>query len=207
MKDTHKIKTAIKLLKEVDSENKNNYFTINKKKYFVFKNGVFNEKNETPVGSIKNGVIIFDKPLFRSKKNTKKGTRKVKSSYLESKPVINASIPMNNMINTNKKNMNMSMRRNTRNTNKKNMKPVIDASIPMTNESTISNSYNPLFSKNFSEPEPMAEPMAEPVQEPIQEPVQEPVQEPMSEEAMSEQPMAEQPPETEEPYDEHKEDL
>jgi len=187
MKDTHKIKTAIKLLKEVDSENKNNYFTINKKKYFVFKNGVFNEKNETPVGSIKNGVIIFDKPLFRSKKNTKKGTRKVKSSYLESKPVINASIPMN-------KPVNMSIRRNT---NKKNMnKPVIDASIPMSNESTISNSYNPLFSKNFSEPEPMAESVQEPeqpVQEPMAESVQEPVEEPVTE--------------TEEPYDEHKEDL
>lgn len=189
MKDTHKIKTAIKLLKEVDSENKNNYFTINKKKYFVFKNGVFNEKNETPVGSIKNGVIIFNNPLFRSKKNTKKGTRKVKS-YLESKPVIDASIPMN-----------MSMRRNTRNTNKKNMnKPVIDASIPMSNESTISNSYNPLFSKNFSEPEPMSESVQEPMAEPEQ-----PVQEPMAESVQ--EPVEEQVPETEEPYDEHKEDL
>ena len=79
MKDTHKIKTAIKLLKEVDSENKNNYFTINKKKYFVFKNGVFNEKNETPVGSIKNGVIIFDKPLFRRKKKYKEGYTKGKT--------------------------------------------------------------------------------------------------------------------------------
>lgn len=200
MKDTHKIKTAIKLLKEVDSENKNNYFTINKKKYFVFKNGVFNEKNETPVGSIKNGVIIFNNPLFRSKKNTKKGTRKVKS-YLESKPVIDASIPMNTMRNTNKKNMNRSMRRNT---NKKNMnKPVIS------NESTISNSYNPLFSKNFSEPEPVEEPvqepMAEPVEEPMAEPVEEPVQEPVqeSEPAPVEEPVTE----TEEPYDEHKDDF
>ena len=72
MKDTHKIKTAIKLLKEVDAENKNNYFTINKKKYFVFKNTVFNNENfETSVGSIKNGVIIFNKPLFRSKNDTR----------------------------------------------------------------------------------------------------------------------------------------
>ena len=203
MKDTHKIKSAIKLLKEIDAESKNNYFTINKSKYYLVKNVLFkNENFETPVGSIKNGVVIFNKPLFRSKKVTKKGTRKVKS-YLESKPVIDASIPMNTMRNTNKKNMNMSMRRNT---NKKNMnKPVIS------NESTISNSYNPLFSKNFSEPEPveepMAEPMAEPVEEPVQEPVEESVQEPVEESVQ--EPVTEpvEEPETEEPYDEHKDDL
>lgn len=198
MKDTHKIKTAIKLLKEVDAENKNNYFTINKKKYFVFKNTVFNNENfETSVGSIKNGVIIFNKPLFRSKNDTRtKAKRKVKPSYLESnKPVIDASIPMNTIRNTNKKNMNMSMRRNTiRNTNKKNMnKP------DMSNESSISNSqrYNPLFSKNFSEPEPMAAPVEEPMTESVEEPMPEPVQEP---ETSPE-------PEQEEPYDEHKEEL
>jgi hypothetical protein len=146
MKDTNKIKTAIKILRDIDAESKNNYFTINKTKYFVNKNLLF--KNGVQVGSIKNGVIIFNKPLVKTKKATTKGTRKMRSTF---KPVVDESI-----LNTNSK-----MRRNTMR-----MKPVVNGSMP---------TYNPLI-KNFSEPEP--EPVSEvsevsevPTEEPVSEEV------------------------------------
>ena len=110
MKDTHKIKTAIKLLREIDAESKNNYFTINKTKYFVNKNLLF--KNGVQVGSIKNGVIIFNKPLIKSRKATMtKGTRKFRSTFnpvnksisntMRIKPVVNGSIPTYNPLMSN----------------------------------------------------------------------------------------------------------
>jgi len=73
MKSTHKLKNAIAMLKEFekekDSECKNNYFTINKSKYYVVKNGLYkNQDFERSVGTIKNGVIIFNSPLFKSRK-------------------------------------------------------------------------------------------------------------------------------------------
>jgi hypothetical protein len=187
MKDTNKIKTAIKILRDIDAESKNNYFTINKTKYFVNKNLLF--KNGVQVGSIKNGVMIFNKPLVKTKKATTKGTRKMKSTF---KPVVDESISNTNL----NKNTNSKMRRNTMR-----IKPVVNGSIP---------TYNPLI-KNFSEPE--TDSMEEPV--PLEEPVPEPVSEvsPVSMEPVSEVPMEEPVPEpetvpgSEEPYDEHKEDL
>jgi len=110
MKDTHKIKTAIKLLREIDAESKNNYFTINKTKYFVNKNLLF--KNGVQVGSIKNGVIIFNKPLIKSRKATMtKGTRRFRSTFnpvnksisntMRIKPVVNGSVPTYNPLMSN----------------------------------------------------------------------------------------------------------
>ena len=82
MKYTQKLKTAIKLLREVEEESKNNYFTINKTKYFVNKNNLYkNEDSDTPVGSIKNGVVVF-----KDKKGTIKRKLTLKSSKITRTP-------------------------------------------------------------------------------------------------------------------------
>ena len=183
MKDTNKIKTAIKILRDIDAESKNNYFTINKTKYFVNKNLLF--KNDVQVGSIKNGVIIFNKPLVKTRKATTKGTRKMKSTF---KPVVDESISNMN------RNSNSKMRRNTMR-----MKPVVNGSMP---------TYNPLI-KNFSEPEPetVPETVPEVSEEPETEP-EVPTEEPGSEEVPPvQEPVPTEDSLPEEPYDEHKEDL
>jgi hypothetical protein len=78
MKYTHKIKAAIKLLKEIDAESKNNYFTINNSKYFVKKNTLYaNENFDTPVGSIKNGIILLKSKSRKTAKSSSK--QKMKS--------------------------------------------------------------------------------------------------------------------------------
>jgi hypothetical protein len=162
MKDTHKLKTVIKILRDIDAESKNNYFTINKTKYFVNKNLLF--KNGVQVGSIKNGVIIFNKPLIKSRKSTTKGTRKFKSTF---KPVVDESIS------------------NYRNTTR--IKPVVNGSIPTYNP--LSNFSEPMENpesvSEVQEPVTTEEPVEEPVttEEPVEEPVttEEPVEEPFDE--------------------------
>jgi len=162
MKDTHKLKTVIKILRDIDAESKNNYFTINKTKYFVNKNLLF--KNGVQVGSIKNGVIIFNKPLVKSRKATiTKGTRKMKSTF---KPVVDESIS------------------NYRNTMR--IKPVVNGSVPTYNP-LMSNfsepTENPESVSEVQEPVTKEEPVptTEPVEEPVatEEPV--PVEEPFDE--------------------------
>jgi hypothetical protein len=154
MKDTHKLKTVIKILRDIDAESKNNYFTINKTKYFVNKNLLF--KNGVQVGSIKNGVIIFNKPLIKSRKSTTKGTRKFKSTF---KPVVDESKSISNYRNTTR------------------IKPVVNGSIP---------TYNPMsnFSEPMENPESVSE-VQEPVEEPVPTeesvPTEEPVEEPFDE--------------------------
>ena len=156
MKDTHKLKTVIKILRDIDAESKNNYFTINKTKYFVNKNLLF--KNGVQVGSIRNGVIIFNKPLIKSRKSTTKGTRKFKSTF---KPVVDESESISNYRNTTR------------------IKPVVNGSVPL-----MSDFSDPMEKPEEPVPE-VQEPvskMEEPVttEEPVSE-IPEPVEEPFDE--------------------------
>jgi len=63
MRLTQKIKSAIKLLKEVESDGEKcegNYIHFNRSKYFVFKNNLYKtQKYNKPIGTIKNGRIVL----------------------------------------------------------------------------------------------------------------------------------------------------
>lgn len=146
MKYTHKIKAAIKLLKEIDAESKNNYFTINNSKYFVKKNTLYaNENFDTPVGSIKNGIILLKSKSRKTAKSSSK--RKMKSSKPEFetfepstfvpsfKPVIDSESIESNSMTSKLSNSNKSM------TNKliKNNSLPFDETVPVTEETIPSN--------------------------------------------------------------------
>jgi len=63
MRLTQKLKSAIKLLKEVETDGEKcegNYIHFNKSKYFVFKNNLYkSQKYNKPIGTIKNGRIVL----------------------------------------------------------------------------------------------------------------------------------------------------
>jgi len=190
MKYTQKIKSAIKLLREIEDENKGSYFTINKLKYFVNRNNLYqNENYDTPVGSIKNGVIIFNKrnKSTKRKSSTKFKTPKFKPIKVESNAFVTLKDstfePSFELSNSNKSsNANRSMFTNK---SKSNSNKSSNANRSMfTNKSTFNmnksksmfnankESINPLFSQtplpseNSSVNTGSVEPETEPVTEP-----------------------------------------
>lgn len=191
MKHTQKIKTAIKLLKDIEEEGKHNYFTINKIKYFVKKNTLYtNENFDTPVGSIKNGIILFKSKSRKTAMTASK--RKMKSSKMSNpfesfepstfepttfetfepsfKPVIDSESMESNSNNMNK-NSNKSLNKlsNSNNMTNKNMmnKRLNMVNNTMSNKNMTNNSTNMTNSLPFDENVPVNMPVNVPVNVPV----------------------------------------
>lgn len=78
MRVTQKIKSVITILKDIENECGNNYFNINKSKFYVLKNNLYkNQKYDKPIGSIKNGVIVLNRKRGKSLGTLKKIHRKL----------------------------------------------------------------------------------------------------------------------------------
>ena len=87
MRLTQKIKSAIKLLKEIESDSEKcdgNYINLNNSKYFVYKNNLYNSQTyNKPVGTIKNGKIKLKTSMY-TLKNAQDGIRKIEKSKSKS---------------------------------------------------------------------------------------------------------------------------
>ena len=88
MRLTQKIKSAINILKEAESESEkceHNYINVNRTKYFVFKNNLYkSQKYNKPVGTIKNGrIVLKGHKSIEQLKSVQKSIRKVKSKKLK----------------------------------------------------------------------------------------------------------------------------
>ena len=97
MRLTQKIKSTIKLLKEIETEGEkceNNYININHSKYYVFKNNLYkSQKYNKPVGTIKNGRIVLKRhKSIETLKSVQNGIRKIQSKKLKLKSPVYSTI-------------------------------------------------------------------------------------------------------------------
>ena len=81
MRVTQKIKSAINILKEAESESEkceHNYINFNHSKYYVFKNNLYkSQKYNKPAGTIKNGrIVLKGHKSIETLKSVQKGIRR-----------------------------------------------------------------------------------------------------------------------------------